>query len=113
MNFDMLSPELVRKLGVDLNNFANGKQGTVKLVSYSNSALEQLMNEKGWKQSELAHESGVKQQNISNFIRGISSPKEEDLRSLGRALGVVFISDWLDEDWEMETPRYKKQQDES
>lgn len=87
----------------------NGSSNSVnvRFVSYSNVALERLMHEKGWSQSELSMYSGIKQQNISNFIRGSSSPREEDLRSLGRALDVYLIPDWKNEDWVRETPRYK------
>lgn len=108
--FDMVAIGQVAEMGYDVSEFIDRIPEGVELKSFSPQHLEELMNKKGFDQKALAKESGIKQQNISNFIRGKSSPREEDLRKLGKALGVLFISDWLDDGWEKETPRYKKQQ---
>lgn len=112
-DFDMVSVTLQRSLGQALKELRQRISDTVKLVSYSNKALEQLMKEAGFDQKGFAEICGVKQQNISNYILGKTSPKEEDLRKFGKALKVIFLPDWTDEEWEKETPRYSKQQGES
>ncbi len=78
------------------------------MCSFSPEKLKSLRESAGLDQSGLADKCELTQQAISKFELGKSSPKEEDLRKLGKALRVVFIADWLDDGWEKETPRYKQ-----
>ena len=110
--FNRMSLAVQNTLGYDLNELAKRIPIDVKLASFSPRQLEDLRKDLGLEQKDLANISGVSQQNISNYERGLSSPKEEDLRKLGKALKVVFICDWIDDDWEKETPRFKKKQGE-
>lgn len=98
--------------GYDLSELKKRIPKDVDLRSFSPKQLEELRKEKGLDQKDLADLSGVSQQNISNFERGMSSPKEEYLRKLGKALRVIFVCDWVVDDWEKETPRFKKKQGE-
>jgi transcriptional regulator with XRE-family HTH domain len=50
--------------------------------------LYQLMNRKGWHQSELARKAGVARDSISTYIRGVSMPDPGNLQKLAEALGV-------------------------
>ncbi len=109
----MLSVALQETLSYDLKEVFSRIPDNVKLVSYSHIVLAELMSEANLDQKGLAELSGIKQQNISNYVLGKFSPREEDLRRLGRSLKVIFLSDWTDEEWEKETPRYLKQQGES
>jgi transcriptional regulator with XRE-family HTH domain len=83
----------------------------MNMHSFSPEKLKTLREEAGLDQSGLADKCGITQQAISKFELGKSSPKEEDLRKIGKALRVIFIADWLDDNWEKETPRYNKQGD--
>jgi transcriptional regulator with XRE-family HTH domain len=78
----------------------------ITYLEYSPAALKQAMADAGMSQTELSQASMLSQANVSNFISGKSNPKEEALRKLGRALNVVFIADWRNEDWD-KTQRYK------
>lgn len=68
----------------------------VRLESFSPSLLEELMAQKGWDQNRLALESGLTQAAISKLLSG-TDPRNETLKKLGKALGVLFVADWLTE----------------
>lgn len=80
----------------------------MKIISFSPEKLKELREEDQLDQAGLAEKCGLTQQAISKFELGKSSPKEEDLRKIGKALKVMFVADWLDDSWEKETPRYKQ-----
>lgn len=89
------------------------------LYSFTPQTLKQLRERSGWNQTELSEKTqigddeGVSQQAISQYETGKTNPTEEALRKIGRALDVVFVCDWDDEEWVKETPRYKKTQSDS
>jgi transcriptional regulator with XRE-family HTH domain len=49
----------------------------------------QLMLSKGWRQSELARQSGLPRDSISVYVRGKSLPTPTSLAALAKALGVA------------------------
>jgi transcriptional regulator with XRE-family HTH domain len=50
--------------------------------------LQRLMFTKGWNQSELARQAGMRRDAISTYIRGIAFPVPNSLHRLAAALGV-------------------------
>jgi transcriptional regulator with XRE-family HTH domain len=63
--------------------------------------LQQAMVEKGWNQSDLARQASlfmppnrrVGRDDISNYIRGVSTPRAEKLSAVTKALGIEAT--WL------------------
>jgi transcriptional regulator with XRE-family HTH domain len=47
-----------------------------------------LMIRKGWNQSELARQSGLNRDAISNYVRGANTPDPANLKKLAKALEV-------------------------
>lgn len=104
----MLFGKLKNDLTVEVEGIVGDIPDDMKMISFSPERLQELRLEAGYeKQSDLAEKCGLTQQAISKYEMGKSSPKEEDLRKIGKALGVIFIADWLDDSWEKQTPRYK------
>jgi transcriptional regulator with XRE-family HTH domain len=50
--------------------------------------LYKLMISKGWSQSELARQAGIKRDSVSTYIRGVSFPERGNLEALADALSV-------------------------
>lgn len=66
----------------------------MRLESYSTKRLQELMEEKGWNQSQMAKHSGVPQTTISSLLAG-ADPRVKTLKGLGRAFNVIWIADWI------------------
>lgn len=50
--------------------------------------IYQLMLKKGWRQADLARESGLPRDSISTYVRGTVRPTDESLKKVAKALGV-------------------------
>ena len=50
--------------------------------------LYKLMAAKGWRQAELARRAGIGRDSVSTYINGRSTPTQQNLDGLSRALGV-------------------------
>lgn len=64
-----------------------------------------LMLKKGWRQSDLARESGLPRDSISTYVRGVVRPTDDSLKKVAKALGVQpedllpnIIEDAIDQD---------------
>ncbi len=57
------------------------------------TVIKNLREKKGWKQSELARQLGIKQQSISRWEAGISRPKEIDLAKLNALFPETSLED--------------------
>lgn len=55
--------------------------------------LKEAMNKKGWKQQQLANESGVSKYNISHYINGKTVPDNIQAYKLAKVLDVS--PEWL------------------
>lgn len=53
------------------------------------SRLYQLMNAKGWIQSELSRRSGVPRDSVSTYMNGKAMPTPANLKKLAEALGMA------------------------
>lgn len=59
--------------------------------------LKKILTEKGIKQTELVAKTGIGKSAISQYIKGLYTPKTENLNKIARALNVS-VSDLLGED---------------
>jgi len=83
---------------------------TMKLYSFSPQNLQALRKERNLTQAQLADKAGISRSSIGFYENGEANPTDDALRALGKALDVLFVCDWTDDEWEKETPRFKKKQ---
>lgn len=81
--------------GEALSKIIFDKGFTVRIDAYSPEKLRELMKEKELNQKQLAQLSSLSQGSISGYLAGDVSPTDAALKKLGKALDVLFYSDWI------------------
>lgn len=80
------------------------------IIPYSPARITEERKKRDLTQSDLARLSKMSQGAISQLEKGLISPREIQLRALGRALGIFLFADWQNDEWELKTPYYLKGQ---
>lgn len=74
--------------------------------------LYSLMLSKGWHQSELARQSGLKRDSISTYVRGRSLPTPQNIEALAKAFGIepnTLLPNQMENGIDEENPTYNIQ----
>jgi transcriptional regulator with XRE-family HTH domain len=87
-----------------------GCHADMDIIPFSPARVMEERKNKRLTQADLAQLAKISQSAVSQIEKGLINPREIQLRALGRALGVLFVADWQNDGWEMETPYFLKGQ---